>query len=274
MLQFGNHKGWISVDNNELPEYGVQYSEDEKIATCWIPSKVGKNFVICWKNDGCSFHTASRIIIDGVKMGGCCVASLSKPRTSRERGVKTSAATERPFIFSKVELTDDDDFLTASPGLGEIRLRIDKVEYMGSSTRYRKPPTLSHKVHERSKKGIVHGTSLGDEVETKQENRRRTRTIEHLATFVFKYRPLDVLQADGIAPNDTPTAAVQPEPSKVEDVAESSGSLAARKRALMEELRQIEELESRKRKSDGAEGGRVKKERRELVQLGGIIDLT
>ena len=41
-----------------------------------------------------------------------------------------------------------------------------------------------------------------------------------------------------------------------------------------EELRQIEEMESRKRKSDGAEGGRVKKERRELVQLGGIIDLT
>ena len=32
-------------------------------------------------------------------------------------------------------------------------------------------------------------------------------------------------------------------------------------------------LESRKRKSDSAEGGKVK-ERRELVQLGGIIDLT
>ena len=42
MLQLGNHKGWISVDDNELPEYGVQYSEDEKTLTCWIPSKVGK----------------------------------------------------------------------------------------------------------------------------------------------------------------------------------------------------------------------------------------
>ena len=95
-----------------------------------------------------------------------------------------------------------------------------------------------------------------------------------------------MLQADGIAPKDT----VQHEPSKAEDVAESSGSLAARKRALIvrmeqeiscclmtcaqEELRQIEESESRKLKSDGAEGGRVKKERRELVQLGGTIDLT
>ncbi|KIJ90873.1 hypothetical protein K443DRAFT_14877 [Laccaria amethystina LaAM-08-1] len=89
---------------------------------------------------------------------------------------------------------------------------------------------------------------------------RATKVIERLATFVFIYRPLDVLQADGIAPKDTPTAAVQPEPSKVKDIAESSGSLAApRKR---EEFRQIEESESHKHKSDSDEGGRVKKERR------------
>ena len=88
---------------------------------------------------------------------------------------------------------------------------------------------------------------------------RRSRAIEHLATFVFKYRPLgefyincchwssinipccapDVLQADGIAPKDTPTT-VQPEPSKVEDVAESSGSLAARKRLLMVRMDQVQ----------------------------------
>jgi hypothetical protein len=42
MLQLGNHKGWISVDGNKLPEYGVQYSEDGKTAACWIPSKVDK----------------------------------------------------------------------------------------------------------------------------------------------------------------------------------------------------------------------------------------
>jgi len=47
-----------------------------------------------------------------------------------------------------------------------------------------------------------------------------------------------VLQADGIAPKDTPTA-VKPEPSKVEDVAESSGSLAARKRVLMVRMDQV-----------------------------------
>jgi hypothetical protein len=48
-----------------------------------------------------------------------------------------------------------------------------------------------------------------------------------------------VLQADGIAPNDTTTAAVKPGPSKVEVVAESSGSLAARKRALMVCMEQV-----------------------------------
>lgn len=48
----------------------------------------------------------------------------------------------------------------ASPGLGEIRLIIDKVISLGRSNRVRKPVALSHKVHERSKKGIVHGTRL------------------------------------------------------------------------------------------------------------------
>ena len=43
-----------------------------------------------------------------------------------------------------------------------------------------------------------------------------------------------MLPADGIAPKDT----VQHEPSKVEDVAESSESLAARKRALIVRMEQ------------------------------------
>ena len=81
---------------------------------------------------------------------------------------------------------------------------------------------------------------------------KRTRAIEHLAIFVFIYLgefyincchrssisnsccpPAYVLQADGIVPKDT----IQHEPSKV-DVAESSGSLAARKRALIVRMEQ------------------------------------
>lgn len=95
----------------------------------------------------------------------------------------------------------------------------------------------------------------------KQGKPRRTKFVEHLVTFVFKYRPLgefcinrshcfsinisccalDVLQADGIAPKDTPTA-VQPEASKDEDAAESSGSLAARKRLLMVRMDQVKKF--------------------------------
>ena len=47
----------------------------------------------------------------------------------------------------------------------------------------------------------------------------------------------DVLQADGIAPNDAPTAVH--EPFKVEDIIETSGSLSARKRALMVRMDQV-----------------------------------
>ena len=48
-----------------------------------------------------------------------------------------------------------------------------------------------------------------------------------------------MLQTDGIAPKDTLTA-VQPEPFKVEDIAETSGSLSARKRALMVRMKQVQ----------------------------------
>ena len=47
-----------------------------------------------------------------------------------------------------------------------------------------------------------------------------------------------MLQADGIAPKDTPTA-VQPEPSEVEVIAKSSGTLAARKQVLMVRMDQV-----------------------------------
>ena len=47
----------------------------------------------------------------------------------------------------------------------------------------------------------------------------------------------DVLQADGIAPNDAPTAVH--EPFKVEDIIETSGSLSAKKRALMVRMDQV-----------------------------------
>ena len=117
-----------------------------------------------------------------------------------------------------------------------VSLQISRFRFSRHSTGVgvRKPAVLSHKVHERSKKGIVHGTRWVLKLHAlkshimflafgmKFNRNKRTRAIEHLAIFVFKYLgefyincchrssinnsccpPAYALQADGIAPKDT-----------------------------------------------------------------------
>ncbi|KAF7374308.1 hypothetical protein MSAN_00314000 [Mycena sanguinolenta] len=47
-MRLGDVRVWVSVDDAELSEFAVEYSGDEKEASCWIPSECGKNFSINW----------------------------------------------------------------------------------------------------------------------------------------------------------------------------------------------------------------------------------
>ena len=100
------------------------------------------------------------------------------PTTVTRIGVPSSKTTIKPFIFSKVELTgtwlawkyernvlerdlaDDDDFLAMPSEIGEIKIVISEISVKRSTkaTSYKAATQeLAQKVHERSKKGIVHG---------------------------------------------------------------------------------------------------------------------
>ena len=46
MPQFDNFQASISVDGVDLPEYGVAIDEKKKVVTCWVPSEVGKAWII------------------------------------------------------------------------------------------------------------------------------------------------------------------------------------------------------------------------------------
>ena len=154
------------------------------------------------------------------------------PTTVTRIGVPSSQTTVKPFVFSKVELTgtwhaskfekrislerdlaDDDNFLAMPSGIGEIKIVISEI----SATLSTKPASykvarLSQTVHERSKKGIVHGVrlvsvlyasptlltckgcSLANDVQRPKGTEgygSYTKTLlRDLVTFVFKYRPL------------------------------------------------------------------------------------
>jgi len=42
MVAFGTYDVRVKIDNEPLPEFGVEVDEEGKRATCWIPSEAGK----------------------------------------------------------------------------------------------------------------------------------------------------------------------------------------------------------------------------------------
>ncbi|KXN85527.1 hypothetical protein AN958_11230 [Leucoagaricus sp. SymC.cos] len=109
------------------------------------------------------------------------------------------------LMFMEVELVDDDSLLhtSNSASLGEISITCHFVEVVRSfeDPNYKKEFTDHQKVHERAKKGIAQHISLGNASEMKRDF-LKTNPREHIATFIFRYRPLAYLQAQGIAPLD------------------------------------------------------------------------
>jgi len=42
MVNFGPYHAWVTVDDEELPEFNTEVDEVAKRVTCWIPSEAGK----------------------------------------------------------------------------------------------------------------------------------------------------------------------------------------------------------------------------------------
>jgi len=200
MPTFGTINACIKVNGTELNEYDVQIDEKEKRVSCWIPSETDKNFSVCWNNTDSSMDTSGLVDLDGVGVGG----RITYKGTSIRRefaNVYTSPTTGRYFSFAPITITDDDVYLrTSAPNFGEIKLVIWRIEikqacpFRGSDM-----GESRGKVHERSKKLGGHCVQFGSVQEIKPRNFYKTTKLEALASFVFRYRPLDILQANGIA---------------------------------------------------------------------------
>ncbi|CAA7269525.1 unnamed protein product [Cyclocybe aegerita] len=210
----GNLSAWIEVNGAQLTEYGTEHSADGTTTTCWIPSEGGKAFEICYRDSLNNFTTAISLSVDGIRCKGKVARAHLRPAVVRQRGVSITDASYKPFVFSDCKLIDDDDFVTLTPGIGEITVRVAEVTIQSKHAKPRKIPYFPPlNVHERAKKGVVHGTQLGDTVLLRSSKAPvRTHKVRDLSTFIFKYRPLDVLRADGIAP---PALGQQPHPRAV-----------------------------------------------------------
>jgi len=251
--------------------------------TCWIASEVGKKFSVCWNVPSSGSMTFSGLVdVDGIKCGGKVTSPTSK-RAVKKSGVSTSNIFKRLFSFAPLQLTDDDSFLdhSASKDLGEIVLQIWRAAVIGVGDCRPKIPD-EQKVHERSKKATSHRVQFDAEVSTSYRAQLKTRYLdkEPLVTFIFKYRSLEILQANGIAPLNKDKKRSAPEPPIEHVKKEHQGVIdhgedekAQRIKALEAELKVLKRQSSQ---SDTRPAKRVKREplSQSVFVPGEIIDLT
>ncbi|KDQ14886.1 hypothetical protein BOTBODRAFT_174402 [Botryobasidium botryosum FD-172 SS1] len=206
---------WITSEGSELAVYQTTVEGNNgRTISCWIPSSEGKKFKVHWKDHKGGIATLGEIFFDGSSKGeaGTIIHGRKQGETVIQAGLSTSERSIKPFIFARLHVTDDDFAAPIVPSeIGSIKLTIKRVIVQQTSMppRFKQPKQRLKTVHEKSKKAGLHIVSYGEKMRLKTNARMYTNTpydpsdTEPWVTFIFKYRPLDWLQAEGIAP---PTA--------------------------------------------------------------------
>ncbi|KAI5998711.1 hypothetical protein EDD15DRAFT_188759 [Pisolithus albus] len=281
-MRLGDFSARVVVEREKLKEYEVTVDSSGTQATCWIGSEVGKNFSVKWRRHSISGLASQGIVtVDGI---GCSSDKLfpgDNKHTASCSGM-VYGTTKRDLMFCDLQLSDDEALLgkSVSSHLGEITLCISFGSFHWERRRGERTgsPLTSHAntYHEKSVKKLTsHCVGFGPE-------RQRDLPPMHWKfrpnqdpplKFIFKYRPIGILQANGIAPRPAPVVAtaVSDDPSGTQ---KSQRGVLERIALLENELKRLrsevdDESEDRKPK-------RIKKEcveKRPIVH-GEIIDLT
>ncbi|KAF8139411.1 hypothetical protein K438DRAFT_2030577 [Mycena galopus ATCC 62051] len=298
-MRLGDLHVCISVDGVELSEFAVEYSVDGKEATCWISSECDKKFSVKWKNTNSTpgHIVNAQVTVDGIRCGSNDLVHRDRKRPHIASGsrdsVATSAYTRRPLMFARQALTDDDNLLNAtiSPELGSVKVELRNVRttpsrhsrrpvWRGSSSSFE-----AQVLHEQSKKAIGHSVQFGAEFAAYNRQTSTIEVLRELATFVFKYRPIELLRAQGIVP---PVVRPQPAASSTEVVDLTMDDDESAEIAILEASRCIEasafvdtihkQARLRVLKKNAvqvkSEPSGVKREKDFVFKPGEVIDLT
>jgi len=252
---------------------------DGKTATCWIPSEVGKKFEVNWTDIYGGVATTGDVAIDGAVKTKCVIHGHRKGATTSAEGVYVSQNEHKPFLFSALQVTEDESAnIRISADLGTVSLTIWRVVITEVNKPFnpRAVQTDAHgPVHEKSKKGGSHVVAFGAAERSKSMITKCAVTpysaadaITPWVKFVFRYRPLDLLQANEIAPrpNTYPTPARKVE-GPVEITKIESGNSADEKIRGLEEKLNVLKSQKRKVEQDAGASKRVKSEEVEVIDL-------
>ncbi|KAL1730406.1 hypothetical protein EV714DRAFT_284246 [Schizophyllum commune] len=231
-MRLGDIDCWIEVDGKPLDEYGVELSQDDKKCNAWIPSKAGQEFVVSWRDPYLSRATAGYVYTDGKYTAGHVLRPNRATVTALVDGTYTSPTQLRKYQFSDMTLTDDDSYLNKTPQeVGEITIKIWLCTVGAVIPMPVKDVDGPSKMHEKTKKGLAH--SVGFSTPT-QLNKPVSGVSVHaigaspIATFTFRYRSIEMLRANGIAP--MPAPATVPPAQKAKSPKQVAGPSRGRKR--------------------------------------------
>jgi len=199
---------WVTVADKKLEEFG-HAEKDGKVVSCYIPSEVDQEFRIRVQNSLGTSGISCHIYADGELMAkSYCGANDS----TQIKGSYVSPSMRKPFVFSKLNLTDDESSLKspeswANIGLIEAQLfrviGVSKAKFTAIQACLANDP-----VHERSKKAGSHRIGLGKTVKSTAKGVKVTYldevTGEPYVKFQFMYRPRALLQAQEIIPAPPP----------------------------------------------------------------------
>ncbi|KAF5380992.1 hypothetical protein D9615_004073 [Tricholomella constricta] len=215
MLTHRGFSAWIVVEGKPLPEYLVAVDSSKNRVSCWIPSEEGKNFAVHWKDHGGKVDSCSFITLDGFVVPGRFL--FGNGEASRQ-GVRTSATTERPFVFQKVDEAASEISSESPPKeIGMVTLRVKRVARV--ETRPANPIQELPKTLLGKRKPGDFCVGFGEEKGTDEQHPSTWSVIAHDKTvpgskqpstyvsFVFRYRSREFLEAQGIATELEPVCA-------------------------------------------------------------------
>ncbi|EJF59737.1 hypothetical protein DICSQDRAFT_138197 [Dichomitus squalens LYAD-421 SS1] len=229
-MLLNGYEAWVTCEGEKLPEYGIApEGGDGKTVGCFMPSERGKTFAIQFRNGGNDCISLA-FKVDGHKLGHGALCSALQ--TGSKNGVRTGLNVEQPFHFADLKTTDDDDLLSGlakQADVGSIEVKVKRVFAEGRPVAAVVDSFKSvEAVHERSKKAGAHSVGLGGNLVVQPFTQMWMHDAidpceGFVATFVFRYKPRDLLEAQGIAPRDKP---IKPEagPSRVKQEKKRAGS--------------------------------------------------
>jgi hypothetical protein len=182
-IEMNGVQAWITVDNKvQLAEYEVDLDLSSNTTTCWISGEPGQTFAIRWRELDDSTDISGFVMMDGYELGGRVLQANSHASAMFSR-VATSPTSCVPLTFSSLPRSAGigSDWKT----LGTIMLDIHQVQigearlHEGLTTYYRRDETSP----------LSSATPFSSTEVT---------SLRKIATFIFKYRPMDILRYHSI----------------------------------------------------------------------------